>query len=111
MCWMKNRENLGLLFVMTINDSVYSVSIGNSPGWLKVFSSMLIDVDESRSLIAVKSLRCFTGIFTVLSESELPNLMVTGVVYRLFTNLTSAACAIRRSRLSSRTWGAVCRLL
>ena len=59
--------------MMTVNDSVYSVPIGNSLGWLKIFSSMVIVTDWSRSLITAKSLRCFTGIFTVLSDLELPN--------------------------------------
>ena len=70
--------------------SVYVVPIGNSPGWLKVVSLILMDRDESRSLRAVKSLRCFTGIFTELSDSELPNSTVTGVTYRSLMNFISA---------------------
>ena len=44
------------------------------------FSPMLIVDDGSRSLIAAKSFRCLTGIFTVFSQSELSNSMVMGVV-------------------------------
>ena len=33
-CWPKNRGNMGVL--TTVNGSVYSMPIGNSPGWLKV---------------------------------------------------------------------------
>ena len=33
----EKRGNLGVLSVMTVNDLVYYVSIGNSLGWLKVF--------------------------------------------------------------------------
>ena len=57
--------------------------------------------DESRSLIATKSLRYLTGIFTVLSELTLPNSMVIRVVYRLLMNLSSAAFDMMRSRLDS----------
>ena len=57
--------------------------------------------DESRSLIATKSLRCLTGIFTVLSELKPPNSMVIVVVYRLLMNLSSAVPAMTRSRLDS----------
>ena len=41
---------------------------------------MVIVVDGSRSLIAAKILQYFTGIFTVLSELELSNSMMTRVV-------------------------------
>ena len=79
--WERNiRENLGFLSVMTLNDSVYFVPIRSSPGWLKIFSPTVRVADMLRSLIAAKSLRCLTGICTVLSNSELPNLMETGVV-------------------------------
>ena len=37
----------------------------------------------------------------MFSESELPHSIMAEVVYWLLTNLTSAACAIRRSRLGS----------
>ena len=53
---MKNRENLGFLSVMMVNDSVYSVPIGNSPVWLNVFSPMVIVADGLRNLIVVQSL-------------------------------------------------------
>ena len=38
LCWTKNRRNLGFLSAMTVNDSMYSVPIGNSPGCLIFFS-------------------------------------------------------------------------
>ena len=62
---------------------------------VKGFLPIVIITDGSRSSIAAKSLQ----FFPVLSESEMSNSMVMGVVYRLLTNLTSAACAIRRLRL------------
>ena len=62
---------------------------------------MVIVADGLRILITAKSVGCFTGIFTVPSESELPNLMVTGVLYQLLTNFTKVACAIQISRLGS----------
>ena len=65
---------------MMVNDPVYSVHIGNSPGWLMFFSPMMIVADRSRSLIVAKSLRYLTGIFTVFSKSELSNAMVTVMV-------------------------------
>ena len=40
---------------------------------------VVIDVGGSRSLSRAYSLRCFTGRFTELSESELPNSMMTGM--------------------------------
>ena len=46
-----------------------------------VVSLIVIDSDESRSLRAANDLRCFTGRFTELSESELLNSTVTGVTY------------------------------
>ena len=72
------------------------VPIGNSPGWLKVVLLIVMDKEGSRSFRAAKSLRCLTGRFTELSESELPNLTVTGVTHPLM-NFISAACAILRA--------------
>ena len=72
LCWTKNRGNLGFLSAMMVNDSMYSVPIGNSPGCLIIFP-MVIVTDRSRGLITANILRCLTGIFTILSESELPN--------------------------------------
>ena len=41
---------------------------------------------------------CFTGRLTELSNSELPNSTVIGVVQRLLMNLTSSAWAMMRSQ-------------
>ena len=111
-CWTKTQGNLGFLSVTTVDNSVYYMPIGNASGWLKVFYSMVVITDGSRSLIAAKSLRrfceelakslrSFTGIFIVLSQSELSNSIVTEVVQRLLTNLIYMACAIRHLRLDS----------
>ena len=64
------------------------------PRRLKVVSLIVMDSDGSRSLRAANSLRYFTGRFTELSNSELPNSMVTGVTYRSLMNLISAAWAM-----------------
>ena len=53
--------------------------------------------DGSRSLRAAKILRCFTGRFTELSDSELPNSTVTEVTYRSLMNFISAVWAMWRS--------------
>ena len=48
----------------------------------RVVGGFVIDGDGDRwvdNLSAANSSRCFTGSFTELSESELPNSMVTGV--------------------------------
>ena len=58
---------------------MYEVPIGNSPGWLKVVSLIVMNKEGSRILRAANSLRCLTGTFTEFSESELPNSTVTGV--------------------------------
>ena len=71
--------------------------IGNSPGWLKVVSLIVIDKDGSRSVRTVKSLRCFTETFTELSDLELPNSTVTEVIYRSLMNFISAAWVMWRS--------------
>ena len=73
---------------------MYAVSTGNSLGWLIVVSLMVIEIDVSKTFKAANNIRCFTGTFTELSESELPNSTVTGVMYQLLTNFISAACAI-----------------
>ena len=65
---------------MTSNDSVYSVPIGNSRGLVMNLSLMVIEVDGSSSLMAMKIFRCFTGRFTEFSDSELPSSAVIGVV-------------------------------
>ena len=46
-----------------------------------------MDSDESRSLRAANSLRCFTGRFTELSDLELPNSTVTGFNFVCVGNL------------------------
>ena len=66
--------------MMTVKDSMYPIPIGNYQGWLILLSPPLIVADGSRSLIAAKNLRRLNGVFTVLTESELPNSMITGVV-------------------------------
>ena len=67
-------------------------------GLVTTLSLMVIDAEESRSLIARNIFLCFTGRFTEFSDSELPNSAVIGVVYRLLINLTSAVWAMMRSR-------------
>ena len=64
--------------------------IGDSPGWFKVVSLIVMDRDGSKHLRAAKSLRCFAGRFTELSDSELPNSTVTGMTYRSLMNIISA---------------------
>ena len=73
---------------------MHVVPIGNSLGWLIVVSLMVMEIDGSKTFKAANNFRCFTGRFTELSESELPNSTVTGVIYQLLTNFISAACAI-----------------
>ena len=65
----------------TLNDSVYSMPIRSSLGWLKLFSPLVNVADGSRISIAAKSLRCLFGIFTILSDSELSISIKRGVVY------------------------------
>ena len=65
---------------MTSKYSAYSVPIGNSLGVVMTLSLMVIDAEESRSLIARKIFLCFTGRFTEFFDSELPNSTVIGVV-------------------------------
>ena len=58
----------------------------------------IVTVPEgSRSLRAVNILRCFTGRFTIFSEPELTNSIVTRVIYGLLRILTSVLCAMSRS--------------
>ena len=59
-----------------------------------VVSLIAMNSDGSRSLRAVNNTRCFTGRFTELFDSELPNSMVTGVTYRSWRNLISSAWEI-----------------
>ena len=71
--------------------------MGNSFGWrITVSSLVMIFAERSRSLMAVKSLRFFDAIFTMLSDSVEPNLTFIGVMYRLFSYFTSTACATSR---------------
>ena len=58
---------------------MYIDPIGNSSGWLKVVSLIVMDKEGSRILRAANSSRCLTGRFTEFSESELPNSTVSGV--------------------------------
>ena len=74
----KNRGKRGLLSTITSKCSVYAVPIGNSPGWLKVVSLIVMNRNGSRSLRAANSLRYFTESFTELSDSKQPNSAVTG---------------------------------
>ena len=54
-----------------------SVSIGDSTGLVVTLYLLAMDTEGLICLMAMKILRCFTGRFTELSESELPNSMVT----------------------------------
>ena len=65
---------------MTSKYSVYSVPIGNSFGLVMTLSLMVIVAEGSRNLIARKLFLCFTGKCTEVSDSELPNSTVIGVV-------------------------------
>ena len=56
----------------------------------------IIFEEGSRRLMVANSLRCFDAMFTVLSDSVEPNSTFTGVMYRLFSYFTSAACATSR---------------
>ena len=76
----KKRGNFIFLSVITSKYSVYSVPIGNSVGLVMTLSLMVIDAERSRSLIARNIFLCFTGRFTEVSDSELPNSTVIGVV-------------------------------
>ena len=90
----KNRGKRCFLLLITSKMSVYAAPIGDSPGWLIVVSLMVMEIDGSRSFKVANNSRCFAGRFTELSESELPNLAVTGVTYRSLTNFISTVCAI-----------------
>ena len=70
-----------------------------------VVSLIVMNSDGSRSLRVTNSLRCFTGIFTELSDSELSNSTVTGVTYLSLMNLISAAMEIWRSYVCVRGGG------
>ena len=48
----------------------------------------------SRSLMAVKILRCFDVMLTALSDSVQPNSTVTGVMFRSLSYFTSVTCAL-----------------
>ena len=68
------------LSVITSNDSMYSVPIGNSRGLVITLSVMAMEANESSSLMAMKIFRYFTGRLTGFSDSELPNSTVIVVV-------------------------------
>ena len=82
---------------MISNVFVYLVPIGIYPGRLMVMSLIMMDGEGSRSLRAANNLRCFTGRFTKLSDSELPNSTLTGVTYLSLKNLISVVWEIWRS--------------
>ena len=69
----------GLLSVITSKDSVYSVPIGDSCGFVITLSLMVIETDGSMSLMAMKIFLCLTERLTELSDSELPNSTMIGV--------------------------------
>ena len=85
------------LLLITSKVSVYAVSTGNSLGWLIVVSLMVMEIDGSKTFKAANNFRCFTGRFTELSESELPNSTMAGVTYQSLTNFISVAYAIWRT--------------
>ena len=64
---------LVFLSVMTSKDSAYAVPIGNFCGFVIILSLIVIEADESRSLMVMKICRCFTGRLTECSDSQLPN--------------------------------------
>lgn len=68
------------LSVKTWKIYVYSVPIGNSPEWLMMVLLIMMERDWSKNLRATNNVRYFTGRFTELSISELPNSMMTGVI-------------------------------
>ena len=65
---------------MTSNISVYLVPIGNVTKLVVTLSFIVMEAEGSSSLMAIKILRCFTGRFTVFSDSEFLNSSVIGVV-------------------------------
>ena len=65
---------------MTSKDSVYAVPIGNSCDFVITLSLIVIETDGSRSLMAMKNFRYFTGRLMEFFDSEFPNSTVMGVV-------------------------------
>ena len=65
--------------VMTSNNSVYSIPIGNSRRLVITLSLMVMEVNGSSILTTKKICRCFIGRFTEFFDSELPNSTVIGV--------------------------------
>ena len=68
------------LSVMTTKDSVYTVPIGYSCRFMITLSLIVIEADGSRSLMAMKKIRYFTGRLMEFFDSEFPNSTVMGVV-------------------------------
>jgi len=66
--------------VMTSNNSVYSVPIGNSRGLVMTLTFMVMKVNGSSILTTKKIFRYFIGRVTEFFDSELPNSTVIGVV-------------------------------
>ena len=66
--------------MMTSNISVYVVPVWNSTGLVITLSPMVMEAEGSNILMVIQNLRCFTGRFTVLHDSEVPNSTVTGIL-------------------------------
>ena len=75
----KETGEFGLLSVIMSEDSVYAVPIGNSYGFVVTLSLMVIEVDGSKILMAMKMFLYFIGGLTEFSVSMPPNSMVIGV--------------------------------
>ena len=68
------------LFVSDDVECFVCSSIENFTGLVIILSPIVMEAEGLRILRAIKVLRCFTGRFTVLTESKRPNSIVTGVV-------------------------------
>ena len=79
-CGRRRNERICFLSVMTTKASVYTVPIGNSCGFVITLSLTVIEADGSRSLMAMKIFRYFTGRLMEFFDSEFPNSTVMGVV-------------------------------
>ena len=75
----KETGEFGLLSVIMSKDSVYAVPIENSYGFVVTLSLMVIEVDGSKILMAMKMFLYFTGGLTEFSVSMPPNTTVLGV--------------------------------
>ena len=76
----EKQGNLIFLSMMTSNISVYVVPVWNSTELVITLSPMVMEAEGSNILMVIQNLRYFTGRFTVLYDSEVPNSTVTGIL-------------------------------